>query len=297
MSIKKSIVFKGVFPALITPMNDDGSLDLEALKENVKYYMSVGCAGVCFSGSSGEHAFLTREERIAGIKACKEVIGNGKIIAGAGAQTTAATLELVKDVKEAGADAALVLSPIGNTDNDGMVAHFQALNEVGIPLVLYNHPAATGINIDLELFERLIQIPNVIGMKETSGSLPLIANIFRKYSSDDITIFTGCDDLTLPTSCVGVKAIILATANVAPKQVIAIQQLVAEGKIEEAQKIYYSIAPLTAVIGDENKFPALLKKATDMVGRKAGNPRMPVLPANDEEIAAIEETLKIAGLL
>lgn len=297
MSIKKSIVFKGVFPALITPMNEDGSIDLEALKENVKYYMSVGCAGVCFSGSSGEHAFLTREERIAGIKACKEVIGDGKVIAGAGAQTTAATLQLVRDVKEAGADAALVLSPIGNTDDDGMVAHFEVLNEVGIPLVLYNHPAATGINITLELFERLIQIPNVIGMKETSGSLPLIANIFRKYSPDDITIFTGCDDLTLPTSCVGVKAIILATANVAPKQVIAIQQLVAEGKIAEAQKIYYSIAPLTAVIGDENKFPALLKKATDMVGHKAGNPRLPVLPANEEETAAIEESLKIAGLL
>ena len=87
--MKKSIVFKGVYPALITPFKADGSMDLEGLKANVKYYMSVGCAGVAFSGSSGEHAFLTREERIAGIKACKEVIGDGKIIAGAGAQTTA----------------------------------------------------------------------------------------------------------------------------------------------------------------------------------------------------------------
>ncbi len=295
--MKKPIVFKGVFPALITPMFDDGCIDYEALKDNVKYYMSVGCAGVCFSGSSGEHAFLTREERINGVKAIKEVIGSGKIIAGAGAQTTAATLELVQDMKDAGADAALILSPIGNTDDDGMVAHFTELSKVGIPLVLYNHPAATGINITMELFERLIQIPNVIGMKETSGSLPLLANILRKYSADEISLFTGCDDLTLPTSCVGVKAIILATANVAPKQVIAIQQMVAEGKIEEAQKIYYSIAPLTAVIGDEKKFPALLKKATEMVGHKAGNPRLPVLPANAEETAAIEETLKIAGLL
>lgn len=295
--MKKSIVFKGVYPALITPMKADGSVDLEVLKENVKYYMSVGCAGVCFSGSSGEHAFLTRQERIDGIKAIKEVIGSGKIIAGAGAQTTAATKELVQDVKDAGADCALVLSPIGNTDDDGMVAHFKELAKVGIPLCLYNHPAATGINITLELFERLIEIPEVIGMKETSGSLPLIANIFLKYSPDDITIFTGCDDLTLPTSSVGVKAIILATANVAPKQVIDIQRLVGEGKMAEAQKIYYSIAPLTAVIGDEKKFPALLKKATDMVGRKAGNPRLPVLPATAEEEAAIRDALKIAGLL
>lgn len=293
---KKSIVFKGVYPALVTPFKEDGSMDLEGLKENVKYYMSVGCAGVCFSGSTGEHAFLTREERIAGVKACKEVIGDGLVIAGAGAQTTAAAKELVEDMKNAGADAALVLSPIGNTDSDGMVAHFEELAKVGIPMVLYNHPAATGINIDMELFERLIQIPEVVGMKETSGSLPLAAAILRKYSMDDITIFTGCDDLTLPAFCTGFQAIILATASVAPKQVVEMYNLVNEGKIKEAQKIYWNLAPLTATIGDENKFPALLKKAVDLIGLKAGDPRMPVLPANEEETARVEEALKIAGL-
>lgn len=294
--MKKSIVFKGVFPALITPFKTDGSMDIEALKENVKYYMSVGCAGVCFSGSSGEHAFLTREERIEGIKACREVIGDGKVIAGAATQTTAGTLELVKDVKEAGADAALILSPIGNTTADGMVKHFEVLNEVGIPLILYNHPAATGITIDLDMFERLIRIPNVVGMKETSGNLPFIAEILRRYSMDDITIFTGCDDLTLPSCAIGLKAIILATANVAPKQVIDIQNYVAEGKIEEAQKIYWNLAPLTSVIGDEANFPSLLKKATEMVGHAAGDPRLPVLPATAEEEAQIDAALKIAGL-
>lgn len=294
--MKKSIVFKGVFPALITPFKADGSMDIEALKENVKYYMSVGCAGVCFSGSSGEHAFLTREERIEGIKACREVIGDGKVIAGAATQTTAGTLELVKDVKEAGADAALILSPIGNTTADGMVKHFEVLNEVGIPLILYNHPAATGITIDLDMFERLIRIPNVVGMKETSGNLPFIAEILRRYSMDDITIFTGCDDLTLPSCAIGLKAIILATANVAPKQVIDIQNYVAEGKIEEAQKIYWNLAPLTSVIGDEANFPSLLKKATEMVGHAAGDPRLPVLPSTAEEEAQIDEALKIAGL-
>lgn len=294
--MKKSIVFKGVFLALITPFKADGSMDLEGLKENVKYYMSVGCAGVCFSGSSGEHAFLTREERIAGIKACREVIGDGKIIAGAGAQTTAGALELVKDVKEAGADAALVLSPIGNTTADGMVKHYETLSEVGIPLVLYNHPAATGINIDIEMFDRLIQIPNVVGMKETSGSLPFLAEILRKYSTDEITLFTGCDDLTLPSCAIGLKAIILATANVAPKQVLDIVKYVNEGKIEEAQKIYWNLAPLTRVIGDEANFPSLLKKAVELTGHAAGDPRLPMIPATDEETAEIEEALKIAGV-
>ncbi len=293
---KKSIIFKGVFPALITPFDAEGKLDLDGLKENVRYYMSVGCAGVCFSGSSGEHAFLTREERIAGVKACREVIGEGKLIVGAGAQTTAVAKQYVEDVKAAGADAALILSPIGNADNDGVVAHFEALNEVGIPLILYNHPAATGINIDFNLFSRLIEIPNVVGMKETSGNLPMIAEIFRVYGSEDFSIFTGVDDLTLPSCAIGLKAIILATANVAPKQVLAIQSLMAEGKVAEAQQVYYSIAPLTSVIGDENKFPALLKKATEMVGRHAGDPRLPVLPATEEETARIQAALAIAGL-
>lgn len=296
--MKKRIVFKGIFPALITPFKEDGSMDLEALKENVKYYMSVGCAGVAFSGSSGEHAFLTRDERIAGVKACREAMGDkGYVIAGAGTQTTAGTIELVKDVKEAGADAALILSPIGNTTDDGMVTHFEALNELDIPLVLYNHPAATGINITYDLFERLIQIPNVVGMKETSGNLPMLAKIFNKYSPDDITIFTGCDDLILPTCALGVQAIILATANVAPKQVIEIHDLVAQGKIKEAQKVYWSLARLTEVIGAENNFPANLKKATEMVGHKAGNPRLPVLPATKDDVEAIREGLEIAGLL
>lgn len=295
--MKKSIVFKGVYPALITPFNKDGSMDYEALKENVAYYMSIGCAGVAFAGSSGEHAFLTREERAKGVEACKQVIGNGYVIAGAGAQSTDRTMEMVNDVKNAGADAALILSPIGNTTDDGMVKHFETLNEAGIPLVAYNHPAATGINITFELFERLIQIPNMVGMKETSGSLPLLAKILGKYSMDDITIFTGCDDLILPTCAVGLKAIILATANVAPKQVMAIQKDVQEGKIEEAQKIYYSLARLTEVIGSETKFPALLKKATEMVGHKAGDPRLPILPADEEDVKNIREGLNIAGLL
>lgn len=294
--MKKSIVFKGLFPALITPFKEDGSMDLEALKENVKYYMSIGCAGVAFAGSSGEHAFLTREERIAGVKACKEVIGDGKVIAGAGAQTTELALQYVKDVKEAGADAALVLSPIGNTTDDGMVKHFETLATVGEPLVLYNHPAATGINITLPLFERLIAIPEVVGMKETSGSLPFLASILRKYSTDDITLFTGCDDLILPSCAIGLKAIILATANVAPKQVLAIMNDVEEGKIDEARKIYWNLAPLTAVIGSETNFPSLLKKATEMVGHKAGDPRLPILPATDDDVKAIDEALQIAGL-
>lgn len=294
--LQKSIEFTGLYPALIVGFNADNTLDLEGLKENVKYLMAQGCAGMCVNGSTGEAAALTREERVAIIKATKEVIGAGKIIAGAGASMTAQTIELVRDAMEAGADAALVLSPIGNTTDEGLVKHYEAVAEVGMPIILYNHPAATGINVTIDKFDKLIQIPNVIGMKETSGSMPLLAEIFRKYADSNISIFTGCDDLTLPAAATGTKAIILATANVAPKQVLDIMNCVKEGKMAEAQKIYQSLAPLTALIGDEYNFPAGVKKAVELLGRPSSDPRMPILPMAEEDVPALEEALKIAGL-
>lgn len=295
--MKKSIEFKGLYPALLTEFKKDNTLDLEAIKANVTYLMSEGCAGMCVNGSTGEAAALTREERIEVIKATKEAMGDkGTIIAGAGATMTAATIELVKDAKEAGADAALVLSPIGNTTDEGLFKHYEAVAEVGLPIILYNHPGATGIDITFEKFERLIQIPNVIGMKETGGSLPLLAEIFRKYGDTNISMFTGCDDLVLPTVAVGAKAIILATANVAPKQVLNIMEAVESGDINTARKIYQNLGPLTKVIGDEYNFPAGVKKAVELLGRPSSNPRMPILPMEEGDIPALEEALKIAGL-
>lgn len=296
--LTKSIEFKGLYPALMVGFNADNTLDLEGLKENVKYLMAQGCAGMCVNGSTGEAAALTREERVAAIKAAREAMGTeGKIIAGAGASMTAQTIELVQDAKDAGADAALVLSPIGNTTDEGLVKHYEAVAEVGIPIVLYNHPGATGIDITIEKFDRLIQIPNVIGMKETSGSMPLLAEIFRKYGDTNISIFTGADDLTLPVLAVGAKAIILATANVAPKQVLDIMNAVENGDIKKAREVYYSIAPLTSVIGAEDNFPAGIKKAVELLGRPSSDPRMPILPMPEDQVPGLVETLKIAGLL
>lgn len=295
--LQKSIEFTGLYPALLTGFKSDNTVDLEGLKENVRYLMAQGCAGMCVNGSTGEAGALTREERIAVIKAAREAMGsNGKIIAGAGAPMTAATLELVQDAKDAGADAALVLSPIGNTTDEGLVKHYEAAAEIGIPIILYNHPTATGIDITIDKFDKLIQIPNVVGMKETSGSMPLLAEIFRKYGDSNISIFTGGDDLTLPALAVGAKAIILATGNVAPRQILDMMSAVETGDMKTAQKLYQSIAPLTSVIGDEYNFPAGIKKAVELLGRPSSAPRMPILPMPEDQVPELEEVLKIAGL-
>ncbi len=295
--LKKSIEFTGVYPALMVGFKKDGTLDLEGIKSNVKYLMGQGCAGMVVNGSTGEAAALTREERVQVIKATREALGaDGIIISGAGAPMTDATVELVKDAKAAGADAALLLSPIGNTTDEGIVKHYEIAAGVGLPIILYNHPAATGINITLELFDRLIQIPNIVGMKETSGSLPFLAGILRKYADTNVSIFCGCDDLILPSFAVGLKSVILATANIAPKQTIEIMNLVQAGKMAEAQRLYWNMAPLTEILGNETNFPAAIKKAMELLGHPSSDPRLPILPYAEEDVPALEEALKMAGV-
>ncbi len=295
---KKSVIFKGVFPALVTPFDDEGKLDAEGLKNNVHRFMEAGCAGVAWSGSTGEHPLLTADERIEGIHLCREAMGpDGFVIAGAGARSTAETLVLVRDVKEAGADAALVLSPIGGTTDDGMVRHYEILSEVGLPLILYNYPAATGIDISFELFTRLIEIENVVGIKDTSGNLPLLAKIFSCFGTEDISVFTGCDDLILPAYAVGVRAVILAMANVAPKQIVAMEDHLNGGRLAEAREIYWRLANLIDVLCPADNFPAALKKALEILGLSAGAPRLPILPADEETTAEVKKALKEAGLI
>ena len=268
------------------------------MKKNVRSLMAAGCAGVAWSGSTGEHPLLTGEERIQGVRACREAMGTkGFVIAGAGARSTAETLTLIEDVKAAGADAALVLSPIGGTSDDGMVKHFEILNEAGLPMILYNYPAATGIDISFELFTRLIEIENVVGIKDTSGNLPLLAKIFDRYGTEDISVFTGCDDLILPAYAIGVRAVILAMANIAPKQIVVMEKDLNEGRLKEAREIYWRLAPLVDAVCPAENFPAALKKAVELIGLNAGDPRLPILPADAKTAAAAEKALKDAGLL
>lgn len=296
--MKKSIEFLGVYPALMVGFLPDASLDLEGIKTNVRFLMEQGCAGMVCNGSTGEAGALSREERVQVIKATREAMGGkGTIIAGAGTPYTASTLTLVKDAIEAGADAALVLSPIGNTTDEGVVRHYEEVAKLGLPIVLYNHPIATGISITMELFDRLIQIPNIIGMKESSGNMPLLAEIQRKYKDSNLSMFSGSDDLILPSFAVGLKATILATANVAPKHVVDILKYVQAGKMAEAQDLYCKMAPLTKLLGDEANFPASIKKAVELLGRPSSDARLPILPYGKAETAEMKEALKIAGLL
>lgn len=295
---KKSLKLEGIYPAMVASFDESGALDMAAVKENIQFVLDNGCAGVVVNGSTGEAVNLSREEKIAMIKAAVEVchpLGK-KVITGSGSATTSDTLALTKDAMEAGADAALIITPFNNIPNqEGVIRHYTMAAEIGIPVIMYNIPSHTGVKITMDMFDKLIQNPNIIGMKDSSGDLILMADILSKYG-DDVTLFTGCDDLCLQIFAMGATAGILCLANIAPKQVVKVFNDVRANDIESARKTYFEILPIATAIGDDVNFPAAVKEAVRQIGHPVGAPRLPILPVGEEKAAEITAALKYAGL-
>lgn len=293
----KKIRFAGIFPAMIAPFKDNGELDIEGIKVNVKFYMDAGCQGIVCNGSTGEAVNLSREERKAVITATRE-IGQGRlqIIAGTGAPTTQTALELTADAMEAGADAALVITPFNAIPNsEGLFRHYEEIAKVGIPIILYNLPQHTGVEIDLDTLERLVKLENVVGIKESSGNVGYFAEIIRRYG-DDLTAFTGCDDAAFQAFCIGCPAAILALANIAPKMLVDMLALVKANRMAEARDVYFKLLPIARRIGDSVNFPGPVKEAVSLLGRPSGRPRLPILPVDADESRLVAEALAYAGL-
>ena len=297
--MKKPIKIEGIFPALATSFKNTGEVDLEGVRKNIEFCLDSGCSGVTVLGSTGEAINLDKEERHEITKLAVEICHQcGKlVIAGTGAATTKDAVSLTQDAMDDGADAALVITPFNNIPNHkGLIAHYKAVCSVGIPVILYNLPSHTGVDINFFTFQELIEIPNVIGMKESSGNMALMANMIKAYG-DDVTLFTGCDNLTLQIFSMGAKAAILAIANIAPKEVVSILDSVLKNDLESARETYYQILPIADAISEEENFPATVKAAIDLLGRSVGDPRMPITPVSEEGRAAIKEALVKSGLL
>jgi len=294
----KKMKFEGLMPAIITPMDKDGEIDFEGLKKNVEFYIDTGCTGIIANGSTGEAVNLSREERIAVIKNVIEVVrGKVKVIAGTGAATTNVTLQYTRDAMNTGADAVLVITPFNAIPNkEGLYLHFKEVAEVGIPVIMYNLPQHTNVEIDLETMGRLVKLDNVVGLKESSGNLSYFAEAIRLFSAD-ITLISGCDDLILQTLSMGIPALILAFGNIAPKMIIEMYNAIKNNDFISARKKYYKLLPMARAIGDSVNFPAPVKEAVRLLGRPSGPPRLSTLPVSQEESEEIRKKLIYAGLL
>lgn len=294
----KKMKFEGLMPAIITPMDKNGEIDFEGLEKNVEFYIDAGCTGIVANGSTGEAVNLNREERIAVVKKVVEVArGKVKVIAGTGAPTTNVTLQYTRDAMNAGADAVLVITPFNAIPNqEGLYLHYKKVAEIGIPVIMYNLPQHTGVEIDLETMGRLVKLDNIVGLKESSGNLSYFGEAIRRFSKD-ITPISGCDDLTLQTLSMGIPALILAFGNIAPKMIIEMFNAIKNNDFISAREKYYKLLPMARAIGDSVNFPAPVKEAVRLLGRPSGPPRLSTLPVNQEESEEIRKKLIYAGLL
>lgn len=285
-------MFKGVFPAIITPFLKDESLDEEGLKKNIRYLSNTGISGIVPCGTTGESATLTFEEHKRVVEIAVEA-SKVPVIAGTGSNNTREAMELTRHAAEAGADAALLITPYYNKPSDkGMFEHFKAIAEkCDIPIVLYNVPKRTGIDLKPELVAKLSKVKNIVAIKEASGNLSQQSQIIEQTRGSDFVVLSGDDDLTLPTMALGARGVVSVVANVAPKKTVAMVNAALKGDFETARTLHYELLPLVrAMFLETNPIP--VKTAHKYLGLANGPLRLPMSSMSPEKEATLKEILE-----
>lgn len=288
-------MYSGVLPAIITPFHEDKSLDEEGLKRNVEYLSKTGISGMVPYGTTGEAATLTFEEHKRVIEIAVEN-STVPVIAGTGSNNTREAVELTCHAAEAGAHAALLITPYYNKPNDrGMFEHFKTVAEkCDIPIVLYNVPKRTGIDLKPELVAKLSRIKNIVAIKEASGSLSQLSQIIEQTRGSDFSVLCGDDDLTLPAMALGAKGVISVVANVAPRKTVAMVDAMMKGDLEKARSLHYELAPLVrAMFLETNPIP--VKTAHKYLGLAGGPLRLPLGEMAADKEKMLKELLVTLG--
>lgn len=288
----------GTMTALVTPFRD-GAVDEEALKKLVEFQLSEGIDGLIPCGSTGESATLSYEEheRVMALTV-KWVNGRAPVIAGTGSNSTKETIELTEIAKKIGADMALVVAPYYNRPTqEGMYQHFKKVaEEVDLPLVLYNIPGRTGVNMLPELVARLAQVPNIAGIKEASGSVQQVAEIFR-LTKGAFPVLSGDDNLFLPMMAVGATGVISVLSNIMPGRIKAFGQAFLEEKnTEKARSIHIELLPLFAGMFIETN-PVPVKEALSLMGMMEKDVRLPLCPLSEQNRVYLKSLMKEYGLV
>jgi len=292
-----SAKFYGSIPALITPFRG-GILDERAFQAIVERQIAEGTHALVPCGTTGESVTLSLEEHIRVVALCVEAAaGRIAVIAGAGSNNTAHAIELARHAKQAGADAVLVVAPYYNRPSqDGLVAHFKAINDaVDIPIVVYNVPGRTVVDISAETMGRLAQLPNVIGCKDASADLARVAR-HRALCGEAFVQLSGEDPTAIGFNAQGGVGCISVTANVAPRLCAELQNATRQGAYDAARAIDDKLAPLHKAMFVEPS-PAPAKYACSLLGLCTDEVRLPLLTCSDAAKAQIRAAMTHAGLI
>lgn len=291
-------MFKGAMVAIVTPFKD-GRVDETALRELIEFQIANGTHGIVPCGTTGESATLSFEEheRVVEI-AVEQVKGRVPVIAGTGSNNTEEAIRLTEHARKAGASGALMISPYYNKPTqEGLYRHFRKVAEaVDIPIVLYNIPGRTAVNMEPDTIARLAQIPNIVGVKEASGSMKQITDIIARCDSS-FDVVSGEDYLTYPLLCVGGKGVISVTSNVAPRDMAQLCNLHFAGKTDEALQLYYRLLPLCHALFYETN-PAPVKAALAMMNKISSEEvRLPLAPMSEANREKLRRDLLAYGLI
>lgn len=290
-------MFEGSIVAIVTPMKD-GKIDEKALRDLVEFQIEQGTDGFVPCGTTGESATLTYEEHCKVIEIVIDQVNKRvPVIAGSGSNSTHESIYLTKHAEKAGADAALVITPYYNKPTqEGLYQHFKAIAEsVKIPVILYNVPSRTAVNILPETVIRLSEIENIIGIKEASGSLDQAAEIIAG-TSDDFVVFSGEDALTFPLYCIGAKGVISASTNAVPKDMGDMYDAFFGGNFEKAKELHYKLLPVFKSLFLETN-PIPVKKALFLMGKIEDDIRLPLVTMTDAGTEKMRKALEEAGAL
>ncbi len=288
--------FKGIYAPIPTPFIDE-EIAWDKLDENLKKWEESDLTGLTVLGSNGEFVFLDPEEKVQLVKFVRAHFPR-KIIAGTGCESTRATIEMTKKAADAGADCALVITPSyyrGGMTDEALKVHYTAVADASpIPVMLYNMPRNTGVNMSVPLVVELARHPNIVGIKDSSGNIVQIADMVAKTRGEDFVVFAGSGSFLLPTLLMGGVGGTLAVANVAPNEAVRIQTLFEEGRLEEARKEQARILDLNAAVTSRWGVPGL-KAALDLIGYFGGKPRHPLVPLSEDKRAQLAVILREYG--
>jgi 4-hydroxy-tetrahydrodipicolinate synthase len=289
---------KGIYTALVTPFTDY-AIDEEGLKRLIAFQLDNGINGIVPCGTTGEAATLSYEEHARVIElTIQHVNGRIPVIAGTGSNSTAETIELTESARKLGADACLLTTPYYNKPTqEGLYRHYKKVaEEVDLPIVLYNIPGRTGINMTPETIARIAEIPNVVAIKEASGSLVQVADIFR-LTKGKFTILSGDDNLFLPMMSVGAVGVISVLSNIMPKELQELYKAFLGAKdVEKARDINAKLLPIMqAMFVETNPIP--VKESLYHMGMIEKEFRLPLCPLSEGNNAFLKGVLKDYNLL
>ena len=293
-------IFKGAGVAIVTPMKEESQeVDFEVLGEIIEEQIEEGTDAIIICGTTGESSILSHEEHIATIKSCVDKVAKRvPVIAGTGSNSTKEAIFLSKAAQEAGADGLLVVTPYYNkATQQGLYEHFKTIaNSVTIPIILYNVPSRTGMNITAQTAARLFHdVENIVGMKEASGNMSQAAELMH-LTNGAIDLYSGNDDMVVPLLSLGGSGVISVASNVAPKYMHDMVFDFIEGKIVEATKMQIDLIPLCkALFCEVNPIP--VKAAMAMKGFKVGEPRLPLTVMEEAHQKILLEEMKNMQLL